>query len=233
MQEKEWAREYDSRQMLSPGNKPQADVVRFAKWLKKRERRVDPAWDFDRLAVLDLGSGTGRNAFYFAERGARAIGYEIVDSALASARDFAQDAGLAIEYRKQDIGAPYPLADDSIDVALDITSSNSLSDAARGVHLSETARALKPGGYLMVRALSKEGDQNAKELIARFPGSDPDTYIHPDLHITEKTFTEASFREVYESHFSILELERIAHYAKVAGRTYKRQYWIAYLAARG
>jgi SAM-dependent methyltransferase len=230
MQEHAWAREYEAQRMLSPGNKPQADVVRFAKWLKKRARRADPAWDFDRLSVLDLGSGTGRNAFYFAERGAKATGYEIVDSALAFARTFAQDAGLAIDYRKQDIGAPYPLPDASADVILDITSSNSLSDAARGTYLAEARRVLKPDGVMMVRALSKEGDAHAKELIARFPGPDPDTYAHPDLHIVEKAFTEESFRKTYEPHFSILELKRAAHYATVSGRTYKRQYWIAYLA---
>lgn len=229
MQEKAWEREYRTKRMLSPSNIAQADVVRFAKWLKKEKRQEDRLFDFDRLTVLDLGSGTGRNAFYFADRGARAIGYEISDTALSLARSFAEDAGLSIEYRKQDIGSRYPLPDGSVDVVLDITSSNSLSDTARQVYLSETHRVLTAGGTVFVRALSKEGDRHAKELIARFPGPDPDTYVHPDLGVVEKAFTKESFLETYAPPFEVLNLERVEHYVTASGRKYKRQYWISYL----
>ncbi|KND51186.1 MAG: Alternative oxidase/tellurite resistance protein TehB [Parcubacteria bacterium C7867-001] len=230
MQEKVWEREYRSKKMLSPSNVPHADVVRFAKWYKKRERQIDREFDFDRVTILDLGSGTGRNAFYFAERGAKAIGYEISDTALSYARSFASDAGLSITYEKRSIGEQFALPDASIDIILDITSSNSLSDSERAVYLAETHRVLKPNGILLVRALSKEADKHAKELIARFPGPDEDTYIHPDLGVTEKVFTKESFTKTYGDHFSFIDLERIEHYATVAGRKYKRQYWLAYLA---
>lgn len=229
MQDHAWEKEYKSRRMLSPSNVPQADVVRFAKWLKKQNRQLDRAWDFDRLTVLDLGSGTGRNAFYFADRGSKAIGYEVSDTALSYARKFAEEVEPSIEYKKQDIGSKYPLPDASVDVILDVTSSNSLTDAARKTYLSEMHRVLKPGGLVFVRALSKEGDRHAKELIIRSPGPDLDTYIHPDLHITEKVFTRESFLETYEPYFKVVGLERIEHYATVAGRKYKRQYWLAYL----
>lgn len=229
MQEHAWENEYKSRRMLSPSNVVQADVGRFAKWFKKGERQKDREFDYDRITVLDLGSGTGRNAFYFADRGAKAIGYEVSDTALSLARSFSEKAGLTIEYRKQDIGSTYPLPDASVDIVLDVTSSNSLTDAARATYLSEMHRVLKPGGVLFVRALSKEADKHAKELIVRFPGPEKDTYIHPDLRLTEKVFTKESFEETYAPYFSIEKLERIEHYATVAGRKYKRQYWISYL----
>ncbi len=229
MQDKAWEREYRTKQMLSPSNVPHAEVVRFAKWFRKRRRRDDPEFDFGQVSVLDLGSGTGRNAFYFAERGARAVGYEVSPTALELAHSYAKDAGLTIDYRLQDIGAPFPLLDASIDIALDVTSSNSLSDAARATYLTEAHRVLKPGGVLFVRALSKEGDRHAKELIERFRGEDEDSYVHPDLGIQEKTFTRESFERTYAPYFTTLELNRTEHYATVSGRTYKRQYWIAYL----
>jgi len=232
MQEKAWEGEYQSKRMLSPSNVPQADVVRFAKWLKKLKRKQNPEFDFDGVTVLDLGSGTGRNAFYFAEQGAIATGYEISDTALATARSFAQKAGLSIDYRKQDIGSTYPLADSSVDVVLDITSSNSLTDAARLTYLSEVHRVLRKDGCVLVRALSKEGDRHAKELVERFPGPDADTYIHPDLHITEKVFTKETFEQTYGPLFTIHTLDRIEHYVTVLGRKYKRQYWIAYLGKK-
>ena len=232
MQEKAWEAEYQSKRMLLPSNVPQADVVRFAKWLKKQKRQEDSDFDFAKLTVLDLGSGTGRNAFYFAERGAMAIGYEVSDTALSFARSYAEEAGLIIDYRKQDIGSAYPLLDASVDIILDITSSNSLTDAARHRYLSEMHRVLKAGGVVFVRALSKDADKHVKELILRFPGLEEDTYVHPDLHITEKVFTRESFKETYEPYFDILNLERVEHYATVSGRKYKRQYWLAYLKNR-
>lgn len=231
-QEKEWEREYRSRKMLSPSNAPHADVVRFLKWLRKEYKKQGAPIDFEALSVLDLGSGTGRNSFYFADRGAQVTGYEVSDTALMMAREFAKSAELSIAYKKQDIGAPYPLPDASMDIVLDVTSSNSLTDAARAVYLSEVKRVLAPEGYFFVRALSKEKDAHAKELVTRFPGPDPDTYVHPDLHITEKVFTRDAFNEAYGALFNIVMLERTQHYATVAGRKYKRSYWVAYLKNR-
>jgi hypothetical protein len=65
--------------------------------------------------------------------------------------------------------------------------------------------------------------------VAHAPGPEPDTYIHPDLRIIEKVFTEAAFRELYGRHFTIESLERSYHYATVAGRRYKRAYWLAHM----
>lgn len=231
-QERAWDTEYRTKQMLSPSNVPQADVVRFVRWLKKASKRADAPLELSDCTVLDLGSGTGRNSYYVATQGARTIGYEVSSTALKMAEKLAAQDNLSIEYRKQDIGAAYPLPAASVDIALDVTSSNSLSDAARQTYLREIHRVLKPGGWLFVRALAKDGDAHAKALVARFPGPDPDTYIHPDLGIVEKVFTEKSFRETYGAVFEIAQLEKTSHYVTVAGRKYKRNYWVAYLRNR-
>ena len=228
-QEQAWEAEYRSSKMLSPSNVPHAEVVRFSRWLKKEAKRAGAPLETDTLTVLDLGSGTGRNSFYFAEQGATAIGFEFSDTALALAKKFAAHGDLAIDYRKQDIGGPFPLGDASVDIILDVTSSNSLSDAARATYLRECARVLKPGGSMFVRALALEGDANAKALVAQYPGPDADSYIHPNLGIVEKTFTRDSFQETYSPYLDIAQLERVSHYNVVAGRKYKRNYWIAYL----
>lgn len=224
-----WEREYRAQQLLSPSNIPHADVMRFVRWLKKEYKKKGERLDLEGMRVLDLGSGTGRNAYYFAKEGAQVTGLEFSPTALQMAKRFAKDGSLDIDYRLQSIGDHYPLPDESIDIALDVTSSNSLSDAERKVYVSELSRVLKPGGYLFVRALSFEGDSHAKELVRRFPGPDPDTYVHPDLGVVEKVFSRESFRAVYGPAFVIRELERTQHYAEVAGRTYKRSYWVAYL----
>lgn len=227
-QQDAWDREYRAQQLLSPSMVPQADVVRFVRWLKKEHRKRGARLDFEKLTVLDLGAGTGRNAAYFAEQGARVAAFEFAPTALALAKRESKEAGLAIDYRLQDIGTSYPLEDASVDIVLDVTSSNSLSDAARKIYLAEARRVLKPGGHLFLRALSLEGDAHAKELVKRHPGPDPDTYVHPDLDVVEKAFTKASLLETYRPYLESAFLERVQHYATVAGRTYKRSYWIGY-----
>lgn len=231
-QQSAWDKEYKAQQLLSPSNVPQADVVRFLRWLKKERKKAGAPLDMETLRVLDLGSGTGRNSYYFAEQGATVTGIEFSKNALLMAEKLARHGEVAIDYHLQDIGAKYPLKDASIDIALDVTSSNSLSDSARKVYLHELSRVLAPGGYLFLRALSFEGDAHAKELVKRFPGPDPDTYVHPDLHIVEKVFSRESLKETYANYFEIIQLEKVQHYATVSGRTYKRSYFIAYLRKR-
>lgn len=228
-QKEQWDKEYKASQMLSPSNVPQVDVVRFTRWLKKSAKRAGAPIEIYEMSVLDLGSGTGRNSFYYAQQGSTVTGYELSETALKMAEKFARHGEQQITYRKQDIGAPYQLATKSIDIVLDITSSNSLSDKKREVYLSESYRVLKPGGHMIVRALAKDGDSNAKTLVATNPGIDPDTYVHPDLGLVEKVFSRETFTQTYGKYFEILDLARVSHYNMVAGRKYKRNYWIAYL----
>ena len=215
--------------MLTRKNVPHADVVRFIRSLKKAGRKEGQPLDLLGWRALDLGSGTGRNSFYLAEQGATVIGYEFSETAVKLAERFAHGKGLDVAYEKRDIGRPYPLPDAFVDLVLDITSSNSLDGKGRKVYVKEVARVLKPGGTFFVRALSKEGDQHAKYLLKEAPGPEPDTYILPVLNIFEKVFTEAEFRKLYGSYFTIRSLERTYHYATVAGRRYKRAYWLAHM----
>lgn len=187
----------------------------------------------EEIRVLDLGSGTGRNSYYFAEQGAQVTGFEFSGNALAIAQKIARHGDMNITYHLQDIGTRYDLSENSIDIALDVTSSNSLSDAGREVYLKELNRVLVPGGYLFLRALSFESDAHAKELVKRFPGPDSDTYIHPDLHIIEKVFSRETLKRTYDPYFNIVFLDKVQHYATVAGRKYKRSYWVAYMQKKG
>lgn len=223
-QEKVWDNEYKKSKLLTKENKPQSDVVRFVQFLKK-ENKVN----LDGLQVLDLGSGTGRNSFYFAELGANAVGLEISKTAVELAVENAREAGLDVNYVKQSIGETFPLQDDSIDIVLDVTSSNSLTEAEREIYLSETNRVIKKDGYFFIKALCKDGDENAKYLIKNFPGKEKDTYIMPELGVTERVWTKSDFTSVYEKYFTILNLEKKTSYSRMNNRSYKRNFWIGYL----
>lgn len=219
-----WEREYRNPKLVTKDDKPQADILRFLKFLKKEEKYMVR----DRV-VLDLGCGTGRNSNYFAKEGNSVIGIEISKTALSLAKERAKELGLVIDYRLGDIGEKYDIDDKSIDVVLDVTSSNSLDEKGREIYLAETNRALKNGGYFFVRALCKDGDQNAKILLKESPGKEYNTYTIKDIGLTERVFSREDFMSTYGKYFKILKLEKTTHYSTFNNRVYKRNYWLAYL----
>lgn len=225
-QEKIWDREYRTRKLVTLGEKPQSDTLEFLRFLRKEQ-----GIELEGKSVLDLGCGTGRNSNHCASEGAKVVGYEISGTALDLAKKRAAKLGISasVTYEKRSMGEPFPLADASVDIALDVTSSNSLSEAERAVYLSEIARVLKSGGWMYVKALCKDGDSNAKNLIRLSPGPEKDTYVMPDLGIVERVWTKEDFTAAYAPHFDIVLLDKKTNYSQVNGRSYKRNFWLAYL----
>ncbi len=229
-----WDREYKNPKLVTGKSDPQADTLRFLKFLKKEQKfRVE-----DRN-ILDLGCGTGRNANYLADLGNKVIGIEISKTALSLAKTRAQEMGINVDYRQGDIGEKYDIEDESIDVILDITSSNSLDEKGREIYLEEVARVLKSptspkatsgkGGCFFVRALCKDGNQNVKNLLKISPGREYDTYVLKDIGLTERVFSREDFIKMYSKYFKILSLEKKTSYTTFNDRIYKRDYWLAYM----
>jgi len=160
------------------------------------------------------------------------VGMDIAPTAVRLANERARALGVAATYQVGDMGAPYSFPDASFDLVLDVTSSNSLLAAERAVYVREVWRVLRPGGYLFVRGLCKEGDKHAKNLLRQSPGPETDMYRMPGLDLVERVFTEADFRKTYEA-FTVRRLLKKANYARFQGRSYKRQYWLAYLQKPG
>jgi SAM-dependent methyltransferase len=226
-QQTAWEQEYRQPQLLTKKPEPQSDVLRYFKYLRKTYHL-----ELEGLSVLDLGSGTGRNANYVASLGNSVAALEIAPTAIRLAKERAAELGVTVDYHQQSMGEPFPFADGAFDIALDVMSSNSLNEAERAVYLSETARVLKPHGHMFVRTLCKDGDKHARNLIASHPGPEPDTYVSPDIKVVERVFTREDFVAIYEPYFTILELTKKTNYARMSGRIYKRNYWLAYLQKR-
>ncbi len=222
-QESAWDKEYRESKLLVKENIPSSDVVRFVKFLKKGGVKIENS------KVLDLGSGMGRNSFYFAELGAKVVGLEISKTAIEIAKSNMSKMSFDIEYKKQSIGEKFPIADEALDIVLDITSSNSLSEGEREVYLEETQRVLKAGGYFFVKALCKDGDENAKYLLKNNPGKEKDMYIMPGLGVTERVWSKEDFVITYSRYFTVLSMEKKTSYSRMNNRSYKRNFWIVYM----
>ena len=224
-QKNAWEKEYRNPSLIKLSDEPRKDLKDYIKFLQKKEGIV-----LENLNILDLGSGNGKNSNYLAELGSNKVtGFEISPTAIGLAKTGARDMGVNVNYVQTSIGAIYPLENESIDLVVDIMSSNSLSESEREVYLKEVNRVLKNGGHFFVRGLCKDGDKNAKNLIKYTPGKEHDTYINQDMNLIERVFSREDFISTYSRYFEIQELTIKTNYAKFKGQNYKRNYWLAYM----
>lgn len=219
-----WEREYRNPKLVTKNDGPQADTLRFLKFLKKEQK-----YKVEEKIILDIGCGTGRNSNYLADIGNNVIGIEISKTAIALAKNRAKEMGVNVDYRLGDIGEPYDIKDSSVDIVIDVTSSNSLNEKGRAIYLNEINRVLKKGGYIFVRALCKDGNKNVKNLLKQSPGREYDTYIIKEIGLTERVFSREDFIKMYGQFFKILNLEKKTSYTTFNNRIYKRDYWLAYI----
>jgi len=218
-----WEAEYQNPKFVSLGTEAAQDVKDFAKWLKRKQKV-----EFDGKQVLDLGCGIGKNSFYFAERGANVVGYDFSQTAITAAQERADAEGLSVTFEVRSIGEALPIADNSIDIALDVMSSHALSEKERATYLSEMYRVLKPGGYVFVRTFVLDGDDNAKKLIKQFPSTEANSYTIPETGMTEHVFTESQMDDFYRD-FELVHYEKVFGYQRWNNQSYKRRYALRYL----
>ncbi len=220
-----WEKEYRNPQLITNSDEPQLDFKHYIKWLRKTEHV-----DLDGLRVLDLGSGTGKNSLFLAERGSDITGIELSTTAVKIAEQRAEERGMFAEFIEGSFGNKFNFKDDEFDLIIDVVSSMSLSDKERARYVSECVRVLKPGGHMFVKTLCKDGDKNAEYLLEHFPGQEKNTYVMPGTGIVERVFSKEDIESLY-SEFNIQKLERKHSYTQMDGKSYKRFFWLAYCRA--
>ena len=107
--------------------------------------------------ILDVGSGTGRNARRLAKRGIRAVGLEPSPSMLAEAREHA--VGELPSYVRG-VAEALPFGGGVFDAALAVTTLEFVNDVDTAV--AEAVRVTKPGGRIVVGVLNTRGPWAAR-----------------------------------------------------------------------
>jgi demethylmenaquinone methyltransferase/2-methoxy-6-polyprenyl-1,4-benzoquinol methylase/ArsR family transcriptional regulator len=114
--------------------------------------------------LLDLGAGAGRMLELFAPQAERAIGVDLSSAMLAVARGRLEESGARnVQLRQGDIYA-LPVERNSCDVAIMHQVLHYLDDPGRA--LREAARALAPGGRLIVVDFAPHNEEALREKHA-------------------------------------------------------------------
>jgi SAM-dependent methyltransferase len=103
------------------------------------------------LRLIDLGCGFGALAVFFASRGATVTGIDPIADRLEVGRAVAAEHGLPVEFspgRMEELD----FADESFDLAIQNNSLCYITNRQdRRSALAETARVLRPGGFVVIR----------------------------------------------------------------------------------
>jgi ubiquinone/menaquinone biosynthesis C-methylase UbiE len=130
--------------------------------------------EFPRRA-LDLGCGTGSEAVFLAEQGIETAGVDLSAAALNQARERALRHEVHVDWLLGDV-LELPLDDGSIDLALDRGCLHHLTPAEQTRYATEVARALRPGGTLLIREMNEPSHHEhavSEADIRRMVASEP------------------------------------------------------------
>ncbi len=54
----------------------------------------------------------------------------------------------------------------------------------------------------------------------------------PELGLTERVWSKEDFVTYYGEHFNIEKMEKKTNYSRLNGRSYKRNFWLVYMAKK-
>ena len=102
--------------------------------------------------LLDLGTGSGTQAMVLAERGFTVTGTDISDAAISRAKGIAQEKGLDIDFRQDDILNSN--LNQEFDFIFDRGCFHVFQPEQRQDYVRVVSRLMKPKGYLFLKCFS-------------------------------------------------------------------------------
>jgi SAM-dependent methyltransferase len=117
-------------------------------------------------AVLDAGCGTGENALLVASLGLPVLGVDVAETALALAREKADDRGIAVEFAAADALRLDRLGR-TFSTVLDCGLFHAFDGDERSGYVASLASVTEPGGTLYVLCFSDEGPDTGPHPVSR------------------------------------------------------------------
>ena len=174
-------------------------------WDKRRPepQLIEQAMALDWLVPLavDLGCGTGDNAMALAERGSDVIGLDISETAIATARQRAEAAGLAhVRFICGDALQPLPI-EQPAGLVMDRGCYHVFDESDRAILAERVANVLTPGGYWIM--LCGNADEERGEGVEGPPQLTAEQVIQPleryfaVQHLEQTRFTGSDGRATH------------------------------------
>ena len=98
--------------------------------------------------LLELGSGQGQDALYFAKQGYDVTATDLVDTGLKECELKARSQDISLNFQLVDIGQALPFEDESFDIVYSHLGLHYLNKQGTEKLFQEIHRILKPGGIL-------------------------------------------------------------------------------------
>lgn len=214
-----WDQEYSSGgEHLALSSDESEDLAKFVRWQGRQKNEVEVTGATE---VLDLGCGNGRNLIFLArELGAKGIGYDISNAAIAEARRAGE--GLPLTFEARSIAGEIHLPDSSHDLVLDMMTSHFLNTNEREFLRDEIYRMLRPGGWLFMKTFLRDEDLHTARLLKEFPTDEAGTYIHPVIGVAEHAYEEEELLNFLGEKFVVRKVYR-SHKHRIRGQARKRR----------
>lgn len=225
-----WQKEYTQKGIPSSYKTSESGALVFLNnWLRKNKIQLNNrsprpegrgSLFLRNKVALDLGCGTGRNAFYLVKNGVKRV----------FAIDFVQPLIEKIKSQNiqkikaicHDLTKPWPIKTGSIDLVIDIFCfKHQVTFKDRDFYTKELLRVLKPGGILLL-SLADAADG--------YYGSLPKTKIKKDVYkitdpktsVVSLLYTKASVLRELEKEFILQDFEKSQKPGLMHGRKYGR-----------
>lgn len=150
--------------------------------------------------VLDIGSGRGRFPFTLAENGFRVIGLEYVSSIVKKNNEEVLNKALdgSIRFVEGD-ALDIPFSDEGFDGVVDIGLLQHLKQNDFEQYKNEVVRVLKPGGFFLLSALSKD----TLTYFTWHPKNDEGSEYEKE-GLQYYFFTDEEIQKLFENNFEII-----------------------------
>ncbi len=222
-----WNKEYKDAKHLTLSEEPSSDLLTFVKWVNRNSEW--PAF-FQGGFVLDIGCGNGRNIGNMCEQyHMKGLGFDISEIAIKQAKEKFKELR-SVNFEVNDVYKTLELADQSVDVVLDMMVIHFLNDKKRHSYIKDIARVIKPFGWMLLKTFVLDNDQNAIRMIRDYPAPNKEhnSYIHPKFKALEHVFTEDEIDELFSPYFIIhKKIKSYKHFKD--GKPYKRRTICVYL----
>jgi len=211
---KAWENEYQKQGIPSSFRSTPARVVtEFYSWLQKR--------GFKGTQALDLGCGRGRNSLYLAKNGFSVTALDLLKENSDYVTNLANLMKLPIVAHAQSVTSPWPIATNSLDIAIDIFCYKHITNKSdQKLYRKELVRTLKPDGYYFI-SLASENDGFYGPLLNNSAGDK--LVIDPYSQIESYLYSISDLTEEFADSFIVIEAAEQESSSPMHGKEYTRK----------